>query len=399
MNILILNHYASIPEFSGAETRHFELAKRLKNHNVTIAVGSYSHLLKKDWYTLKGGDFSKEGVSFKVIKTRKYKGNGVERFLSSYDYYQNGLKRLSSEKYDVIIASSPHPFSWKLGYVLSKKFNAKFFVEIRDVWPDDLISSGLISKKHPISILFRYMAKKYYKKADGIISLVPFINEHIRNLKINKKVPIEIIPNGTSVYLFENPKKCKEVDKLFSNIKEHTIKIVYTGSHGPSNNLEFVIKCIKKLEKDIKKKFSFIFVGSGSEKSKLIKLAGKEKNIHFFEPIPKKCIPYLLKTKSDILLFSLKSFDNIKYPAYSSNKLLDYMASGKPILSVNQENLFLKQSGGAIFFDNCESFKSALKNFENYNLKAFGKQNIEYIKKYRDWDVLANRFEKFLTGG
>ncbi|ABR30234.1 hypothetical protein SU69_01905 [Thermosipho melanesiensis] len=398
MKILILNHYASIPELSSAETRHFEIGKRLvkKGHKITIAVGNYSHLLKKDWNSLVENDFEKEGVIFKIIKTRKYRGNGLSRFLSSYDFYKNG-KKLKNEKFDIVVASSPHPFSWKLGNYISKKQNIPLLIELRDVWPDDLIEAGLISRNHPIVPFFKYMSKKYYTRSSGVISLVPSIEKHLKSIT-SKKIPMKIIPNGVSLANFFQPYPCKNLDEI-PCFKNKTIKIVYTGSHNPSNGLEDVLKCIVKLEENLKNRFTFIFIGSGTEKQKLINMAKNEKNVYFLNPISKSCIPYLLKEKSDVLLFSLKYFKNTEYPAFSSYKLLDYMASGKPILSVDQKNLILKNTNGAIFFTpkDCTSLSLALKKIlDKDKIEKMGKNNVEYIKKHRDWDVLSEQFEEFL---
>ncbi|HAA82389.1 MAG: Glycosyl transferase, group 1, partial [Thermotoga petrophila] len=116
MNIAILNHYASIPEVGSAETRHFELAKRFvrEGHRVDIYVGDFSHLTGKRWSEMFGWSFSKDGADFIVVETREYIGNSLSRLLSSIDYYRNGRKKIIQSRYDVIIASSPHPFSWSL---------------------------------------------------------------------------------------------------------------------------------------------------------------------------------------------------------------------------------------------------------------------------------------------
>jgi len=405
LNILILNHYASTPKHGSAETRHYEIAKRLvkRGHEVIIAVGDYSHLLGKKWSELTDSfRFLEDGIEFQVIKTRFYTGNGVDRLLSSYDYYKNGKTSLVVDNVDIIVASSPHPFTWPLAHYLSKKRSIPFLIEIRDVWPDDLISMGALKKSHPVVPCFRHLCRKYYPRSEGIISLVPDLNEHFKSLKLKTLPRLYVIPNGIDISVFENPKKCPEAEIILSKVPQGTLKVLYTGSHGPSNGLINVLKQLAHVPPKLRRNFSFIFVGRGPEKSKLISFAVEEKlsNVFFFDPIPKECIYYLISC-ADVLLFSLLPFEGTKFPAYSSFKLMDYMASGKPIISVNLQGLILKETQGAIFYDiyDSESFESALKlllNTDMETLKKMGERNKRYIQKNRDWSVIAEKFEEVL---
>jgi len=167
LRIAILNHYASLPEIGSSETRHFELAKRFVSdgHSVHIYVGDFSHLNSKRWSESYNVHFEVEGVEFFVIKTRKYSANSLARFLSCCDYLKNGRTTILQNEYDVVISSSPHPFAWSLGWYYCKKKMGKFVIEIRDTWPDDLVSLGMMSYAHPVAKFFTYMCKKYYPKS------------------------------------------------------------------------------------------------------------------------------------------------------------------------------------------------------------------------------------------
>ncbi|QTA38527.1 glycosyltransferase family 4 protein [Thermosipho ferrireducens] len=399
MNIAILNHYASTPDQSSGEIRHFELAKRFAKdgNQIHIYIGDYSHLVGDYWHNIKGMLFEEESVKFKVIKTRKYTKNSLKRFLSSYDYYKNGKKIITNEKYDVIIASSPHPFTWSLAYYYSKKLKTPFYIEIRDVWPDDLVSLGSLSYSHPIAKVFDYMCKKYYPEAAGIISLIPDLSFHFKRL--NTKVKNYIyIPNGIDTKFFEKIIKCQSVDKIIQNIPKNTIKIAFIGSMVEHNGVKETIELIINVAPELSKNFSFIFVGPGQEDyiNSLKSLAKNSRNIFFFEPIPKKCVPHLMQNV-DVLLFTL-SENQMNSPAISSFKLLDYMASGKPILSVDIEGLLFKKTNGAIFFKNGnqKSFEKALSKLLKTNLNEIGKRNKEFIQKKRNWDRLYNELSNFI---
>jgi len=400
LKILILNHYASIPEVSGAETRHYELARRFveKGHDVHIIVGNYHHLLKDMWTNAYGEKFQKNGVHFHVVKTSYYHGNSVRRLLGMIDYYKNAQKSIKNlimeyGRFDVIISSSPHPFTLLAGKNISEKFSIPLYIELRDIWPDDLIEAGVLSEKSLLSMLFTYILKKSYPYAVKIISLVPDINSHLNRLKIKKEY-IEI-PNGISLKDFYNPpENCKDkVSYIINTIKINSkIKIGYFGSFSPTNAIdEFFEKAMSMDEKSLKD-FQFYLFGNGERKQKLKEISKEEKiNLVVFDPIPKKCV-YLVMKEMDALLFTLKDFGNVKYPAYSSNKIVEYMATGKPILSVYHENFPHYRTGGGVFFDinNISSIKKSLSDIKS-KIGTVMSENIEYVKKYRDWDVLAEK--------
>ncbi|HBF69489.1 MAG TPA: glycosyltransferase WbuB, partial [Thermotoga sp.] len=116
-------------------------------------------------------------------------------------------------------------------------------------------------------------------------------------------------------------------------------------------------------------------------------------NVFFFDPVPKRCVPYLLQ-KADVLLFTL-SQTVMDHPAVSSYKVVDYMASGKPVLCVDIENLPFKKTKGAVFFRE-GNLEEALRKILDENPSEFGKRNREYVERERDWDRLYEKLRSFV---
>jgi len=77
----------------------------------------------------------------------------------------------------------------------------------------------------------------------------------------------------------------------------------------------------------------FLIYGDGDERERLEKRCKDEniKNIVFKGKIDKKFIPYVL-SRADLNLIHIRQTDIMKYGC-SFNKLFEYLASGKPILS------------------------------------------------------------------
>ncbi|WP_041082756.1 glycosyltransferase family 4 protein [Thermotoga profunda] len=396
MRIAILNHYASIPQMGSSETRHFELAKRFAKdgHTVDIYVGEYSHLNREKWTNVYKEDFQIQDIEFFVVKTREYRSNSLSRFLSSYDYFKNGKEKIIKNEYDIVISSSPHPFSWSLGWYYCKRKKAKFIIEIRDVWPDDLVSLKMMNYSHPVARFFSYMCKKYYPKAHQIISLVPDLSQHFNRLGLKDR-EIQYIPNGVDFEIFQNPTPSTDVDEIFSKLPSG-IKVVYAGSIVPHNGVKEFLELLNQVDQTVARKFVFIFVGPAQKEYLLQIKAMAKDNVFFFNPITKTSIPYLF-SKSDVLLFTL-SETQMNNPAVSSYKVLDYMASGKPILSVDIDGLLFKSTDGAVFYKNNDhmSLQTALEKISSQDLSESVKRNVQYIVQERTWDTLYEKFKNII---
>ena len=115
-------------------------------HDVTIIGGSFLHnsninLIKDNRKYLE----AEYGIiKFIHIKTNNYKGNGLMRFYNLFLF--NFRLFILSKKFvkpNVIALVATVPFSNILYYV-AKRFNAKFIVDVVDLWPESFVAYKLI---------------------------------------------------------------------------------------------------------------------------------------------------------------------------------------------------------------------------------------------------------------
>jgi glycosyltransferase involved in cell wall biosynthesis len=174
---------------------------------------------------------------------------------------------------------------------------------------------------------------------------------------------------------------------------------MYAGALGTANNLDIVIDSagiLKPKYPNVK----FVFVGEGIEKSKLIQKAKllKLDNVEFKNPVKKEEISGLLG-KADVLFFNLPNLAVFKY-GISSNKLFDYLASGKPIIfSCNSINNPVDEADAGITVppSNPQALTEAvikLHNIPVYQRQEMGKRGKEYVRKYHDIPILVDRMEE-----
>ena len=385
-NIWIFNHYIIPPSVEKGH-RHNKFAKQLvkRGYDVTLFSASTLHLkntnLIKDQtpYIVEDTDEGK----YIILKARDYVGNGKQRILNMMDYYR-GIFKVYKEvlknnpKPDIIYASSVHPLTCVAGIKIAKKLGIKCVIEIRDLWPLSLIDLGVITEKSvPAQLLYR-LEKWIYKKADSIIFTREGDKDYIIEKGWAKQVSLDkiyYINNGIDLEYFDycvTNYKCQDKDLENKDI----FKIVYAGSIGKSNAMQYIVESASYLEQ-YKDKISILIYGDGLERERLESYC-KENNynwVKFKGRVQKEYIPYIL-SKGDVCSISFNNADIYKY-GMSFNKIFDYFASGKPIIY----NIICGK------YDFLQKYKCGI-NVEPENAKSFAEGIIKLYeldeKQYQD---------------
>ena len=340
MNILYINHYAGSPSH-GMEFRPYYLSKEWQRlgHKVTILASSYSHVrAKQPIVTNKKIKEFIDGIEYTWYSSSNYSGNGIGRVKNIFSFlsaiWRDTENLVKESKPDVVIASSTYPMDIWVAKRIAKKSGAKLVFEVHDLWPLSPIELGGISPKHPFMLLCQAAENYAYKHADVVVSMLPKVHDHMQKHGLDLK-KLVIVPNGIvendwledNIEALEN----KVLHDFIIECKNQNKNIIcYAGSHGVPNALQYFLDAANILRN--KEDITFILIGSGLEKENLIniKIAKKLENVYFFDPIPKKQIPSLLK------LIDIAYIGWCNVPIYrfgiSPNKLMDYMMAGKPII-------------------------------------------------------------------
>lgn len=402
MKILYLHQYFATPE-SNAGTRSYEMAKRLvKNgHSVTFITSSAYF---SDNYSLKNGwNFIEiDGIDLNVLHLDySNKDSFLKRILKFINFSIRSTSKSLSIKADVVFATST-PLTIAIpGLIYSKLKKVPLVFEVRDLWPELPIASGVIKSKCVIK-LATWLEKYTYKNSKRLIGLSPGMCDGITR----HGIPVEhvtLATNSCDTDLFDVDKSvgCSYLSTKLSFVNGRKL-IVYTGTFGLINKVGYIVGLAKAAQK-LYPNLCFVAIGDGMEKEKVVAEAEKSgvlnNNLYILPPVPKTEIVDLLSAAD----LSLSLFGPVKEMWHNSaNKLFDALASKTPIainyLGWQQEFIDEHNCGLVLDSSNYEKASANISSFLNdqseYNNAVESCKVLSY--EYFSRDIMAARIEKTL---
>jgi len=339
VRILLLHQYF-LEKNGGGGTRFNEMAKtwHKEGHEITVLGGMLDATGTKKWPQYKGKLFARvdhDGVE--VIRchvSEAYNVNFLGRLWGYFSFVFSsiwaGLFKIKG-KYNVILVTSPPLFLGISAYLLSRLKSTPYVFEVRDLWPESAIDTGVVTNKWIIKFAF-WFEKFVYKKARLINVLTPAFRDKLIN---NKNIPedkVIFIPNAAD-FGIANELYVENFDasafKVENGWKDKVI-ITYVGAHGVANHLIQVLETAD-LIKEKHPEVLFLLIGAGMQKNMLKEEVKKRRlqNVVFKEQMPKKEV-FKHIMASDFGASVLKKVDTFK--TIYSNKTFDYMSCKKPIL-------------------------------------------------------------------
>ncbi len=404
-SIWIVKQYGSTPELPGA-TRQFELAQSLsrRGYQVTYFLSSFHYLLQEEVKLLAGEPFRverKNGLNLVWIKGFPYKRNDWRRVVNVFDFakrfYLLGKKITRLQP----IVSAPHAvvaFNLPLltplcAYLVAKSYSAEFTLEVGDLWPQSLIDIGALRESSLIVSLLEFVEKFLYRRAQKIITPLPFIGESPSLKDFRSKVTW--VGSGIDLSRYRNPDTITEA-------KNESFNVLYVGAHGPVNDLFNVLRAFEKLQSIGFSNIGLTLVGHGVEKAALVREAERMnlRNVRFENAIPKHEVPDLVAT-ADACLFSLTKASIFSY-GINPNKLADYLGSGKPIISAaDVRNNIVKEVGCGLAVGAGEPEELANAVIKLYRMSPrerarMGLKGRRYAEKHLDSGRVVDRFVEIL---
>jgi glycosyltransferase involved in cell wall biosynthesis len=332
-HILIIHQHFCPPNGFG-NNRSYEVAKNLiaLGHRVTILTGS--------------GNFNQQPKS--LFSSQLIEGIQVDCIRVHYNHHMSYMKRVWSfivfflhacyhvwkykKSVDLIYAVSTPLSVGLIGIWFKKIIKKPLFFEIGDLWPDVPIQMGILKNQWIIKLSY-IVEQLIYNKSNHIVLLSEGMKEYLlhKNIAATK---MTVLCNGTNIQQFL-PAENKSVLRNQYNISNDTFIVLYAGTIGLANGLDFFIDVAEVIQKKKATNIGFYFIGNGNRLTE-IKSSVKEKklrNIFFIESMPKENIVDYFKM-ANLGIVSFIPFKILE--TNSANKYYDYLASGLPVI-INYE--------------------------------------------------------------
>ncbi len=253
---------------------------------------------------------------------------GIANLLMPFQYRRALRNFYSGRKFDLIITPTPPITLTGIARSLKRQNNARVYLILRDIFPQNAVDVGFMSKRNPLYLYFRRQEKALYRLSDAIGAMtrgnVEYILRHNPEVKPEK---LHILPNWN---------KATDIPDLRgSDIREKyglagKFVVLFGGTLGISQKVDNVID-LAKLNAG-KKDLTFLVVGKGTHKKYLENRIKEEdlSNIMVFDYLPRADYEKLAMV-ADVGLISL----NEKFTIPNTpSRTLAYYNLKKPVFAI-----------------------------------------------------------------
>lgn len=326
------------------------------------------------------------------------KTNLIEKGISTLTIgkkYEIALQRYwANDKFDLILYTTPPITIASLVKKLKKKYNAYTYLLLKDIFPQNAIDIGILSRsgiKGGIYHYFKLVEKKLYSVSDkiGCMSEANRIYVITHNNYLEEK-RIEVCPNTIDVVPDDMLQKESDILKKYS-LPEDKKLILYGGNFGKPQNVEYIINAINGCERNTS--VHFVLCGSGTEfyRVEAYMKTQNPKHVTVIKHLPYAEYAKLVSSCHIGLLFLDYRFTIPNFPS----RLLDYMNYGLPIIaatdtSTDVGDIIVKGDfGWWVGSDDPSQFSHLIKEiFETENINKILEEKSKNARKY-----LINNFE------
>jgi len=233
----------------------------------------------------------------------------------------------------VMIVTNPAPLLLLVALVKRfKRFN--LIIIVHDVFPENILTTGMLSKKSFIYGILSWLFNRSYRQADHIIVVGEDMKELLQ-IKTLQKIKCTVITNWADVdEIFPLAQDNSDIVKYYNNPQlKNKIIIQFAGNIGRVQALkEFIEVFHQAANPDV----AFVLIGSGALKDELTETV-KTKGIEnvFFYPTKSRSEQNTFLNSCDIGLVTLnKGMFGLGVPS----KTYNVWAAGKPVLFVGDKD-------------------------------------------------------------
>lgn len=250
-----------------------------------------------------------------------------------------GIKQYFSKvKFDLVIYSTPPITLVGVIDFIKKRDGARTYLLLKDIFPQNAVDLGMLSKSGLKGFIYRYFRtkeRKLYSLSDHIGCMSQANVDYVIkcNPEINPSI-VKVCPNCIEVQDMRVTQKERDLMRKKYNIPSDKKVFVYGGNLGKPQGIPFLIKCLKTQLYNTKA--YFLIVGDGTEFGKLEAFFTEMKptNMRLMKRLSKEDYDRMIAACDIGMIFLDHRFTIPNFPS----RLLSYMQAGLPVLACTDPN-------------------------------------------------------------
>jgi glycosyltransferase involved in cell wall biosynthesis len=347
MHILFFSHYYP-PEVNAPASRTSEHCRAWHNdgHEITVVTCAPNHPAGIVYSGYRNGLWKVETIDgIRVIRLWTFVAANQGFLLRTLNYLSYLFSVLVAlpwlPRVDLVVSTSPQFFCGLAGLFARRAKGAPWVLEIRDLWPESIVSVGAMRRGLIVRCLERLEVLAYLW-ADRIVAVTDSFVPHIASRGGDPK-RIAVVKNGVDLDLFDDRGDAVDLKRALG--LQGKFVAAYVGTHGMAHGLETVLEAATLLRDD--PRIAFLLVGDGAERAALLRAKADSKlpNVVMLGQQPKAAMPQIWQA-ADASLILLRRNDTFK--SVIPSKMVEAMAMRRPvILGVEGEARRILEEAGA----------------------------------------------------
>lgn len=331
-----------------------------------------------------------KGVKILSVRTLNVqKTNVIEKGIGQVSIeflYKRAIKKyFKGVNFDLILYSTPPiTFPKVIEYVKKVNLSAKTYLLLKDIFPQNAVDMGMLSKKGVNGMLYKFFRakeKKLYTLTDYIGCMSPanvrYVLKHNPEIDSNR---VEVAPN--SIELVETDKVINKSVLAKYNIPTDKPIFIYGGNLGVPQGIPFLIKCLEANAN--RRDCHFVVVGNGTYYQKLADWSEscKPKSVTVMKGLPKEDYDRLVQACQVGLIFLDYRFTIPNFPS----RLLSYLKFKMPIISctdVNCDTGIIAEANGFGYYtpsNDVDSFTKTIDKMLVSDMVTMGENGYQFLK-------------------
>lgn len=332
-----------------------------------------------------------KGVKILSVRTLNVqKTNVIEKGIGQLSIeflYKRAIKKyFKGVNFDLILYSTP-PITFPKVIEYAKKANpeAKTYLLLKDIFPQNAVDMGMFSKsglKGGLYKFFRAKEKKLYALSDFIGCMSPanveFVLKHNPEISSDK---VEIAPN--SIELIETNKSADKSVLVKYGIPTDKPIFIYGGNLGVPQGIPFLMQCLEANAD--RGDCHFVVVGTGTYYQMLADwfVSRRPKAVTVMKGLPKEDYDRLVQACQVGLIFLDYRFTIPNFPS----RLLSYLEFKMPVIACTDSNCdtgSIAEANGFGFYapsNDVNAFTKAVDRMLACDIIDMGNKGYQFLKE------------------